>query len=67
MKPIYKTYLTINGDKYEQWSDHLTKAECQYAYPGQHFISRTIIRKSESFVRIYRELSDSDCARCGGI
>jgi len=43
-------YLTVKGQLYEQYSDGMTKDECQKLFPEEHFISRTI---DKSFVRVY--------------
>ncbi len=61
VKDSYDCYLTIRGVRYESWSDHKTKEECQAESPNEHFIVRTIGRKCDGeFRRVYRRVTDSD-------
>ncbi len=39
-KDSINCYLTINGERYEQWSDFETKADCQRDHPELTFIMR---------------------------
>jgi hypothetical protein len=56
-KDSINTYLTIKGCRYEQFSDHKTKEECQKEFPNDHFISRTI---DGAFTRVYRKIKSSN-------
>jgi len=55
VKDSINTYLTIKGCRYEQFSDCMTKEECQKEFPDDHFISRTI---DGTFIRIYKRLTN---------
>ena len=48
-KDSINCYLTIKGDRYEQWSDFDTKEDCQKENPGMVFITR----KVDDFTRVY--------------
>lgn len=51
VKDSANTYLNINGKKYEQWSDFITKEEAEKEDPQFTFIQR---KQPEGFIRIYR-------------
>lgn len=51
VKDSINTYLTINGQRYEQWSDTGTKEDYQKEHPLEKFIAR---KQPEGFTRIYR-------------
>jgi hypothetical protein len=55
VKDSINTYLNINGKRYEQWTDMMTKEECEKENPTYKFIAR---KQKGGFIRIYRMVTN---------